>query len=113
MLENMGDNIIIGLGGVALAILLVKEMVKRLAGKSMETAEFAARNDIIEDMRKEIGILRERVEQLESKVSKLQDRLVTVRTHALTAYGIVQTNCAGCPYQSKLLDVITLIVKED
>jgi cell division protein FtsB len=113
MLENVGENLVLGMSGIALLVFLTKEMITRLAGKAMEKSEFSARNDIIEDMRKEIATLRDRVDTLESKVTKLQDRLVTVRTHALTAYGIVQTNCAGCEHRQRLLDVITLIVKED
>lgn len=114
MIDNeVVTNAVLGLGGLALATLMIKEFVKRLAGKSMESAEFAARNDIIEDMRTELKELRTRVQELETKVAKLQDRLVVVRTHALTAYSFVQVECSGCPKQRQLLDLIAQIVKDD
>lgn len=114
MIESeMVKDAAIGLGGLALASLMIKEFIKRLAGKTMESAEFAARNDIIEDMRTELRELRSRVQELENKVAKLQDRLVVVRTHALTAYSFVQVECAACPKQRQLLDLIAQIVKDD
>ena len=111
--EGVAQEALLGLGGLALATLLIKEFVKRMAGKSMESAEFAARNDIIEDMRTELKDLRSRVQDLEAKVAKLQDRLVVVRTHALTAYSFVQVECQGCQKQQELLDLIAQIVKDD
>lgn len=109
MLQEAATGVVI-LGFVT---LLIKEFVKRMSAKSMESAEFGARNDIIEDMRTELKDLRGRVQELENKVAKLQDRLVVVRTHALTAYSFVQVECAGCPKQRQLLDLIAQIVKDD
>jgi len=111
--RDLVQDAVVGLGGLALATLLIKEFVKRLAGKSMEQAEFGARNDIIEDMRTELRDLRSRVQDLEAKVAKLQDRLVVVRTHALTAYSFVQVECRDCQKQQELLDLIAQIVKDD
>lgn len=111
--SEMVTTVAITLGGGALATLMIKEFVKRLAGKSMESVEFGARTDIIEDLRKEMQDLRGRIQDLETKVAKLQDRLVVVRTHALTAYSFVQVECAGCPKQRQLLDLIAQIVKDD
>lgn len=114
MIENgMLQDAATGVVLLGFVTLLVKEFVKRMAGKSMESAEFGARNDIIEDMRTELRDLRGRVQELETKVAKLQDRLVVVRTHALTAYSFVQVECAGCPKQRQLLDLIAQIVKDD
>lgn len=104
---------VLGTGGVAGLFMLAKEGLKRFAGKAMETAEFTARTDIIEDLRKEVKALRERVEQLESRVAKLTDRLVTVRGHALVAHSIVLTHCGTCPHRQQLLDTIAEIIKED
>ena len=101
------------IAGLGLGSLMLREFIKRMAGKSMESAEFAARNDIIEDMRTELRELRGRVQELEAKVAKLQDRLVVVRTHALTAYSFVQMECRECPQQQQLLDLIAQIVKDD
>ena len=110
--EIVQDSVV-ALAGIGLLSLLARDFVKRMASKSMESVEFGARTDIIEDLRTELRDIRGRVQELESKVAKLQDRLVTVRTHALTAYSFVQVECRECPKQQQLLDLIAQIVKDD
>lgn len=111
---TLGDALL-GTGGIGVAVLLVKFLAKQGFGGVLDVKEMGARNDILEDLRTEVKALRVRVDDLETKVGKLQDRLVVVRSHALTAYGIVQTQCGGCPQPARdtLLDVLTKIIKED
>lgn len=106
---------LIGTGGIGAAILLIKFLAKQGFGGVLDVKEMGARNDILEDLRTEVRELRVRVDDLETKVGKLQDRLVVVRSHALTAYGIVQTQCARCQQGTRdaLLDALTKIIKED
>ena len=107
---------VLGIGGAGSLVLLLKFFAKQGFGGVLDVKEMGARADILEDLRVEIKALRARVEDLETKVGKLQDRLVVVRTHALTAYGIVQNMCTGCGRndQSKiLLDLLTKIIRED
>ena len=111
---TLGDALL-STGGIGVAVLLVKFLAKQGFGGVLDVKEMGARNDILEDLRTEVKALRVRVDDLETKVGKLQDRLVVVKSHALTAYGIVQTQCGGCPQPARevLLDVLTKIIKED
>lgn len=111
---TMGDALL-GTGGIGAAVLLLKFLAKQGFGGLLDVREMGARADILEDLRTEMATLRSRVEDLETKVGKLQDRLVVVRTHALTAYGIVQNMCNRCPkdQQQTLLDLLTKIIRED
>lgn len=106
---------IFGTGGAAAAFMLIKFFAKQGFGGLLDVKEMGARADILEDLRKEMSTLRSRVDDLENKVGKLQDRLVVVRTHALTAYGVIQNQCQGCPkaQQQILLDLLTKIIRED
>lgn len=111
---TMGDALL-GTGGIGAAVLLLKFLAKQGFGGLLDVREMGARADILEDLRTEMATLRARVDGLEAKVAKLQDRLVVVRTHALTAYGIVQNHCTNCMDGQKqvLLDLLTKIIKED
>ena len=111
-----------GTGGVAGVFMLIKMFAKQGFGGLLDIKEMGARNDILADLRADIDRLkheakedRDRIEQLENKVGKLQDRLVVVRTHALTIYGIVQNICNGCPNSrhTEILDLLTAIIRED
>jgi len=106
---------IIGTGAAGGVVLLLKFFAKQGFGGLLDVKEMGARADILEDLRAEMRTLRARVDELENKVGKLQDRLVVVRTHALTAYGIVQNMCTGCSknQQQILLDMLTKIIRED
>ena len=111
---TIGDALL-GTGGIGAAVLLLKFLAKQGFGGLLDVKEMGARSDILEDLRSEMRELRGRVDDLETKVAKLQDRLVVVRTHALTAYGIVQNHCTGCMNGQRelLLDLLTKIIKED
>jgi uncharacterized protein YlxW (UPF0749 family) len=108
---------VFGVGGIGAVFVMLKFFLKQGAGGLLDMKEMGARNDILEDLRTEMKSLRERVNELEIKVGKLQDRLVIVRTHALTAYGIVQNQhvCNGCQHSQRdmLLELLTKIIKED
>jgi ABC-type phosphonate transport system ATPase subunit len=107
---------ILGTGAAGGVVLLLKFFAKQGFGGMLDVKEMGARADILEDLRVEIRALRSRVDDLETKVGKLQDRLVVVRTHALTAYGIVQNMCTGCLKNNQakiLLDLLTKIIRED
>ncbi|MGB4467573.1 MAG: hypothetical protein WBI41_05920 [Azovibrio sp.] len=111
---TVGDALL-GTGGIGAAALLLKFLAKQGFGGLLDVKEMGARSDILEDLRSEMRDLRARVDDLETKVAKLQDRLVVVRSHALTAYGIVQNHCTNCMSGQKqvLLDLLTKIIKED
>lgn len=111
---TMGDALL-GTGGIGAAVLLLKFLAKQGFGGLLDVKEMGARSDILEDLRTGMRELRARVDELETKVAKLQDRLVVVRTHALTAYGIVQNHCTNYMDGQKqvLLDLLTKIIKED
>lgn len=111
---TMGDALL-GTGGIGAVVLLLKFLAKQGFGGLLDVKEMGARSDILEDLRTEMRELRARVDDLETKVAKLQDRLAVVRTHALTAYGIVQNHCTNCMDGQKevLLDLLIKIIKED
>jgi len=111
---TVGDALL-GTGGIGAAALLLKFLAKQGFGGLLDVKEMGARSDILEDLRTEMRELRVRVDDLETKVAKLQDRLVVVRTHALTAYGLVQNHCTNCMNGQRqiLLDLLTKIIKED
>ena len=111
---TLGDALL-GTGGIGAAVLMLKFLAKQGFGGLLDVREMGARADILEDLRTEMATLRSRVEDLENKVGKLQDRLVVVRTHALNAYGIVQNMCGQCPttQQKELLELLTNIIRED
>ena len=111
---TLGDALL-GTGGIGAAVLFIKFLAKQGFGGALDVKEMGARNDIIEDLRTEIRGLRIRVEDLEAKVVKLQGRLVDVREHALTAFGVVQTKCSSCPLPQRdiLLDSLSKITKGD
>ena len=111
-----------GTGGVAALFMLLKMFAKQGFGGLLDIKEMGARADILADLRADIDRLRadaeadrNRIGQLENKVGKLQDRLVVVRTHALTIYGIVQTWCKGCSSSrsQEILDLLAAIIRED
>jgi hypothetical protein len=117
MLENTSAiEAVFGTSGlIAFGFLMFKFFAKQGFGGLLDVKEMGARNDIIEDLRIEIRAVRTRVNDLEIKVSKLQDRLVVVRTHALTIYGIVQNSCKACNRgrDQEILDLLTAIIRED
>ena len=116
MLDDLTlGNALFGTGGVAIAVLALKFLAKQGFGGLLDVKEMGARSDILEDLRSEMRDLRVRVDDLETKVAKLQDRLVVVRSHALTAYGIVQNHCTNCMNGQRdlLLELLTKIIKED
>lgn len=122
MIDGVAIDAVAGAGGAAGVFMLIKFFAKQGFGGLLDVKEMGARNDILADLRDDIDRLkreaqedRERIEQLENKVGKLQDRLVVVRTHALTIYGIVQNSCTGCNFNrgKEILDLLTAIIRED
>lgn len=120
MIDVSTADAVFGTGGAAAVFLLLKMFAKQGFGGLLDVKEMGARNDILEDLRTEVKDLRAEVKTMKAEVkemqidiSKLTDRLVTVRGHALVAYSIVQTHCMECPQAQKLLNAITEIIKED
>lgn len=121
--ETHAVNMVLGgTGGAAALFVLIKFFAKQGFGGLLDVKEMGARADIIADLRADIERLKEdrdedrsRIGQLETKVGKLQDRLVVVRTHALTIYGIVQTWCKSCSgnRNQEILDLLAAIIRED
>ena len=117
MLDGNIPDIVAG-SAVTLGILTIGKSLlnKFLASNQLNTTEFAAREDVIVTLQKQIETLASRVNDLESKVAHLQDRLIATRSHALVAYGIVQNQCANCPKNDQrplLLDMLTKILSND
>lgn len=102
-------------GGIGALVLFGKFMLKQIGIAAVDAKGDVAKMDVISHMQQELERLRNRIETLESKVGRLTDRLVTVRGHALVAYGIVNSMCAGCgcPQVDQLKDTLTAIIKED
>ena len=123
MIDNITTtDAIFGTGGVAAAFMLLKFFAKQGFGGLLDVKEMGARADILADLRSDIERLKEeakesrdRIDSLETKVGKLQDRLVVVRTHALAIYGIVQNSCKGCHAgrDQEILDLLAAIIRED
>ena len=115
MIDVNPSDVVVGAGGLGGVFMLLKFFIKQGAGGLLDVKEMGARNDILEDLRSEVRTLRDRVDSLETKVGKLTDRLVVVRSHALAAYGIVQNQCHKLDTEPKqmLLDLLTNIIKED
>lgn len=120
---NVPDLATYAFGGVGVSALLfgvLRSMWRKASTEILDTKADWAKGDIIGDLRAEIDRLQviiekmqERIEVLEGKVTKLNDRLVSVRSHALVAFSIVQTNCHECPYAKQLKDALTQIIRED
>lgn len=107
-------NVITGILGIGAASVVGKAVLQKLlTGKNLETVEFAARTDIIQDLRTGVKQLQERLLVLEERVAKLSDRLIEARTHALIAYNVVYMKFEDTPARAEALDAISKILKED
>jgi hypothetical protein len=114
MFETTASAAIGGAGGATLLAIMVRMLFKQFSSGLVDLKSDRARSDIIGELRTEVDRVRSRLDLLEQRVTKLTDRLVVVRGHALMAYSIVGGHeVLNQDQRLEVLEALTQIIKED